>query len=176
MAKETIYDQLKKEHEEVKELFKRAENCSPKERAAVLHEIEENLIPHSRGEEKTLYSLSRQRAKDSNMTESFLLANEAYEEHHVADEILQELKSLDVESERWLPLLKVLKENIEHHIREEEGSLFAEVKKLFNKEEEALLLEDYMEAKEDYLINLPQQIEIDERTPSVKAQHDFYAS
>lgn len=176
MAQETIFDQLKQEHKEVKDLFKKAEECSPNERASIIHEIEENLIPHARGEEKTLYAISRQRLKADKNEDSLLLAHEAYEEHHVADEILEELKSLDVDSERWLPLLKVLKENIEHHIKEEEGPLFSEIKKLFNEDEEVLLLEDYIDAKEDFMMDLPPQTEIDERTPSTKAQHDFHVN
>lgn len=169
-----IFDLLKKEHKEVKSLFKKAEECPNDERTAVLHEIEENLIPHSRGEEKTIYSLCRDRAKASKLNDSLLLANEAYEEHHVADEILEELKSLDFKSERWLPLLKVLKENIEHHIKEEEGPMFDEIKKLFSNEETDLLLEDYREAKNEYLTNLVPQSKIDERTPSPQAQEHFY--
>lgn len=166
MAQETIFDQLKKEHREVEELFKAAEECPVSKRASLLHEIEENLVPHARGEEKTLYAVSRKRLQDENKEEPLVLTNEAYEEHHVADNILAELKALDVESERWLPMLKVLKENIEHHVKEEEGSLFKEAKKLFSKEERVEMLDDYLEAKEGFASELPPQTKIDERKPS----------
>lgn len=174
MFEDTIFSQLKQEHDEVKELFKKAEDCPPEERVSALQEIEENLVPHSRGEEKTVYALARERAIASKLDDSVLVTNEAYEEHHVADGLLAELKATDIKSERWLPLLKVLKENIEHHIKEEEGQFFDEVKKLFSNDERTLLLEDYLEAKGEYAGHLPSQSQIDERTPSLKAQEDFY--
>ena len=49
---------------------------------------------------------------------------EGYEEHHVADVVLEELAATDVTDERWLAKFKVLKESLEHHIEEEEGHMF----------------------------------------------------
>lgn len=73
---------------------------------------------HERKEEKVLYpALKRHRdARD--------IVLEGYQEHHVADVLVEELKRLDPADERWGAKFKVLKESLEHHIEEEEGHMF----------------------------------------------------
>ena len=48
---------------------------------------------------------------------------EGYEEHHVVDLLMGELERLR-RDETWGAKAKVMKENIEHHIEEEEGEMF----------------------------------------------------
>ena len=49
---------------------------------------------------------------------------EGYEEHHVVDGLMGELKAMQPGSEQYEAKLKVLMENVEHHIEEEEGEMF----------------------------------------------------
>jgi hypothetical protein len=49
---------------------------------------------------------------------------EGFEEHHAADLIVKELQDVATNDEQWGAKFKVLKENIEHHIKEEEGQMF----------------------------------------------------
>ena len=51
---------------------------------------------------------------------------EGYQEHHVVDLLMGELESLDVSDETWGAKAIVMKENIEHHIEEEEGEMFTQ--------------------------------------------------
>lgn len=44
----------------------------------------------------------------------------AHEEHHVVDVLLGEVDALDVRDETWGAKALVMKENVEHHIEEEE--------------------------------------------------------
>jgi hypothetical protein len=60
---------------------------------------------------------------------------EGFEEHHVADLIVKELRALRVSAEEWGAKFKVLKENIEHHIQEEEGPMFRTARGVFTREE-----------------------------------------
>lgn len=60
---------------------------------------------------------------------------EGYEEHHVADLIVDELTSLSPADERWMAKFTVLKENIEHHIEEEEDQMFPTARRLLSREE-----------------------------------------
>jgi hemerythrin-like domain-containing protein len=60
---------------------------------------------------------------------------EAFEEHHVVDLLMSELESLDVSDETWGAKALVMKENIEHHIEEEEGEMFTQARRVFDKEE-----------------------------------------
>lgn len=165
-----IFEQLKKEHKEVKSLLEKAKKCPPGERHSLLEEVEENLIPHARGEEKTLYSLLRERAQENQSDEALNLTNEAYEEHRLVDELMEDLKETSANDEKWLPKLKVIKENLEHHIQEEEEELFKSAKKFFSKEEQQELLEAYRTAKEKFEQGLPTQGQIRERTPSEQAR------
>lgn len=165
----TIFTQLKSEHDDLKKILEKTEKSQPSQRTDYLEKICKELIPHARGEEKTLYAVFRLRAQNEG-EDSLDLANEGYEEHLVADSLIEILKDIDVESERWIPMFKVLKENLEHHIREEENEIFKQCKKLFSKEEQVLLLDAYFAAKESFSEDLPAQKEIAEREPSSQAE------
>ena len=60
---------------------------------------------------------------------------EGYEEHHVADVILDELLDVPPETELWKAKVKVLKENVEHHMDEEEDELFKKARAVLNRDE-----------------------------------------
>jgi len=60
---------------------------------------------------------------------------EGFEEHHVVDEIMGELEATDVTDEQWGAKFKVMKENIEHHIEEEEGEMFKQARQVFSDDE-----------------------------------------
>ena len=60
---------------------------------------------------------------------------EAYEEHHVVDLLMSELEELDVSDETWGAKAIVMKENIEHHIEEEEGDMFKQARQVFDRQE-----------------------------------------
>ena len=49
---------------------------------------------------------------------------EGFQEHHVADLVMKELHETAPSDEAWGAKFKVFKENIEHHIGEEEGPMF----------------------------------------------------
>ena len=53
----------------------------------------------------------------------------------MVDEIMGELGETDVTDETWAAKFKVMKENIEHHIDEEEGEMFSEARKAFEHNE-----------------------------------------
>ncbi len=54
---------------------------------------------------------------------------EGYEEHHVIDLILDEMFTVPEDADQWSAKLKVLHENLEHHIEEEEGEMFKRARK-----------------------------------------------
>lgn len=163
---QNIFKQLKTEHDQLKKLLKQAEEAAEPQRAALLEEIEQMLVPHARGEEKTLYALLYERASEEEKEDALDLTNEAYEEHRVADQLLKDLKKTDVAHETWLAKLSVIKENLEHHIKEEEEELFEKAKKLISADERSEILEAYLSAKESFESTLPTQGQISERSPS----------
>jgi hypothetical protein len=76
------------------------------------------------------------------------LVLEALEEHHLVDDIVEQLKDTPFEDEHWSAKFKVTRENVEHHIEEEEGPMFAASRKIFSKEELDELGARMLEAKQ----------------------------
>jgi hemerythrin-like domain-containing protein len=67
-------------------------------------------------------------------TKTRAIALEAYEEHGVVDMIMSEIEQTPVEDETWMAKFTVMKENLEHHIEEEEGEMFKQARQVFDKE------------------------------------------
>jgi hemerythrin-like domain-containing protein len=72
---------------------------------------------------------------------------EAYEEHRLVKQLLGELESMQKDTEEWTARFSVLKENVEHHVEEEEGELFPKAKKVLSKEDQETLGTRLEEAK-----------------------------
>ena len=144
-----IYEVLKKDHRLVKELLKKLEKTdenSGDERIELLTELKENLLPHARAEEQVLYEA----LKDSDVKKADDVAYEGYEEHAVADHLIQELEGTKTEDKRWGALMVVLKENLEHHIEEEEGEFFKKARKAFDDNTVKEMATNFMALKEIY--------------------------
>ncbi len=123
-------DLIKTDHDKMKDLLEQAlDTDEPGERVDLLHQIRNELMAHERMEEDVFYPALRGHAKAKD------IVLEGYEEHHVIDMILDELLDVPEESDQWKAKLKVLQENIEHHIEEEEGEMFKQARRAFEKEQ-----------------------------------------
>ena len=60
------------------------------------------------------------------------IVKEGIEEHRQAKMFLREISELADDSEKFEPKLKVLMEDIEHHVQEEEGEMFKMVEEQFD--------------------------------------------
>ena len=123
---------LEQDHRRLEDLLKQGEDTTERARTArqeLLSTITAELKAHELMEEKVLYPAlqSHPEARD--------IVLEGYEEHHVADLILDELREVATNDEQWGAKFKVLKENIEHHIEEEEGEMFRTARGIFSREE-----------------------------------------
>lgn len=117
---------LKKQHREVKALFRSAKKAAPDERREILDEIATKLAHHMHIEETIFYPAIAELG--TKKTEE--MVPEAYEEHHVATLVLNEFPELDPEDERFEAKMTVLDELIEHHVEEEEKEMFQAAEKL----------------------------------------------
>ena len=128
-------DLLKKQHKNVKSLFKRLEATDDaRMRRPLLTEIARNLAGHTTIEEEIFYPAVR--ALESRKAEKMVL--EAYEEHHVVKLVLAELPRVNPEDERFEAKMTVLAELVEHHVEEEEKEMFKLAQKLGRDELEEL--------------------------------------
>jgi hemerythrin-like domain-containing protein len=139
---------LKKDHQEVKALFKEASELGDRaasSRAKLFAKIDEALTLHAKIEETLLYPELKKRARNADERELVL---EAFEEHAVAKTLLGELEDLDPKDETYRAKLEVLIESVEHHIKEEESELFKLARAVLNADELESLGESITQEKE----------------------------
>ena len=123
---------LKQDHHKAKEAIKNIEKTSDqatKERGELFQSLVDDLTVHERIEEEIFYPALEEQPK----TKDLIL--ESYVEHNVVDELTDEISTIELGDEKWLPTFKVFKENLEHHIKEEEEELFPKVKEIFSKDQ-----------------------------------------
>lgn len=140
---------LKEDHKKVKALFGEVEDLGDRastQRKKLFQKIDEELTIHAKIEETIFYPEFRRRAGKGEEKDEVL---EAYEEHHIVKNLLGELEELDPKDETYKPKLSVLKELVDHHVKEEEGPMFKMARELFEKDELDEIGERLMEAKEE---------------------------
>jgi hemerythrin-like domain-containing protein len=79
------------------------------------------------------------------------LVLEAYEEHNVVDMVMGEIEDVAYDDETWGAKFTVLKENLEHHIEEEETEMWKQARQVFD-DEELDELGDRMALRKDELM------------------------
>ncbi len=115
---------IKNDHDTVKALFEMFENTDNKrEKKKIAARAIMELKIHAEIEEKLFYPTVRTGVEHD-------LMNEADEEHHVAKLLIAELDQMDGSEDHWEAKFNVLSENIRHHIKEEEGDMLPQARKL----------------------------------------------
>jgi hypothetical protein len=135
-AKPDAIELLEREHRRFESLLKQGEETTERARATrreLLASLTSELNAHELMEEKVLYPA----LQDHPETREVVL--EGFEEHHVADLIVNELRDVATNDEAWGAKFKVLKESIEHHIKEEEKNMFRLARGIFSRDELRLL-------------------------------------
>ncbi len=126
------FELLKKDHRKVEEIFKQLEPTTEravKTREELFTKLKQELDIHAHIEETILYPVLKQQAETREIT------FEGYEEHAVVKDLLKELAASPVDTEEWTAKLKVLKENVEQHVEEEEGEMFPDAQKALSDDE-----------------------------------------
>jgi Hemerythrin HHE cation binding domain len=138
------FELLKKDHKKVSDLLKRldkTEESDASTREELFTQVKTELDNHTQIEETIFYPA----LEDNEETKEITL--EAYEEHKAVKNLLQELEDTNKDDETWGAKLTVLKENVEHHVEEEEGEMFKKAKKALDKDEIDQLGDRIHEAK-----------------------------
>ena len=143
-----ILKTLKSEHDALRVLFAELKDTTDrgvKKREGLLEEIEANLIPHAKWEEKVFYPAFKDRAdRDGLQTHAEALA----EHHAVETSVMPEVHAADPGTPEFAGRTKVFGEFIDHHAKEEEKTMFKMARELFSTEERAQLDEDYETCKQ----------------------------
>jgi hemerythrin-like domain-containing protein len=123
---------LEEDHRKMKKLLSELESTTErgvKTREELFATVKEELTVHETIEEEIFYPALKEHPKTKEIT------LEAYEEHHVVDIVMAEIEGVPYDDERWGAKFKVMKENIEHHIEEEENEMFKQARQIFDDDE-----------------------------------------
>jgi hemerythrin superfamily protein len=123
------FNLLKADHRKVEELFSELESARGQAKLPVFEQIKMELDLHAELEEKLFYPALEEPEQTHD------LALEAYEEHAVVKNLLRQLSRGKTADDEWQAQVKVLQENVEHHVEEEENELFKKAKAALSKEE-----------------------------------------
>lgn len=121
-------DMLKKDHRKVEELFEKVKANEDGNNRAVFKRIKAELDVHTHIEEKIFYPFLLKKGDD----ELQKIVREGIEEHRQAKMFLAELNEQTGTSELFKARIKVLMEDIEHHVKEEEDEMFPMVEDQFD--------------------------------------------
>jgi hemerythrin-like domain-containing protein len=118
---------LTADHDNVRKLFKEYEKlaeqrAAPEKRDALAAMICAELTIHARIEEEIFYPGIRDALGDEDML------SEAIVEHSAAKDLIAQLAEMSADDELFDAKVKVLGEQIEHHVEEEQGEMFPKVK------------------------------------------------
>ena len=122
---------LKDDHDKAKKMLEELDATTEravKTREELFTRLKAELVVHEAIEEEIFYPALKQHAeaKDTVL--------EAYEEHNVVDMVMSEIEQTAFADETWKAKFTVMKENLEHHIEEEEGEMFKQARDLLDKE------------------------------------------
>jgi len=123
----TALDLLKADHEEVSKLFKQFEKFKKADDSDSMHQtvqaICKALSIHAQIEEEIFYPALR------DATDSEDALDEADVEHSHVKELVGQLEEADVGSDHFDARVKVLSEYVQHHVGEEESTIFSAARK-----------------------------------------------
>lgn len=137
---------LKSDHEKVAGILEKLEGTTEralKTREDLFAQLKTELDIHTHIEETILYPVLEKAEESRDIT------LEAYEEHRLVKQLLKELEAAAKDDEQWTAKFTVLKENIEHHVEEEEGEMFKKARKVLSEDEIETLGTRLEEAKKE---------------------------
>lgn len=144
-----ILSDLHQDHEEVSGLIDRilaAEDA--KERTALFKEMMAKLLAHSHAEHQVLY----RKMEKSEDEKSRGFAYEGDNEHQLVEQQLQQMsRARNKGSEQWTAQATVLRELVNHHVKEEEGTGFACARRDFDSEQLEKMGDQFRRQKEKLL-------------------------
>lgn len=118
---------LVEQHRAVDDLFQRLERADGEEHQTLFEELADAIAIHATIEEHIFYPAVRERR-----TEEILL--ESLEEHLAIKRILADCLRLSVDDDVFRAKLRVLREEVEHHVEDEERELLPKVRDVLDED------------------------------------------
>lgn len=144
-----ILQDLHDDHQEVSGLIDQMlKTDDAKERTAIFKELMTKLLAHAHAEQNVLYK--KMEKSEDEETRSF--AFEGDNEHLIVEQQFKHMsRARNKSSEQWTAQATVLRELINHHLKEEEGTGFTCARREFDSEQLEKLGEQFRRQKEKLL-------------------------
>lgn len=144
-----IYDYLKMDHDHVDKLFKQFEKSKiPARQVQIVTLIAQELLVHAKSEQETFY-----KALEPHFESRPEVLHGKKEHAEIEAQIVEVLDSKNTGS-GWHKKVEKLKELVQHHVKDEESSIFKEAKKVLSENEAYELKEQMHYLKQDLLRRL----------------------
>ena len=118
---------LKADHTAVKKLFAQEEKAikDDDKKQEIFDQIKNALTVHAAIEEEIFYPAVK-KARSEHLKDE---VREGYEEHQQIKTLLAQIASITPADETYDSKVKVLKEDVEHHVKDEETEMFPDARK-----------------------------------------------
>ena len=123
-----IYDRLKQDHDEQRELIKKIEatDGNTDERQKLYKSFREEALAHANAEEIVFYSAMMQTHDGQDK------ARHSVAEHKEMDDVIEELDKLEFSNSGWMTKFRQLSHLLIHHVDEEEDEIFVCAKEVIS--------------------------------------------
>jgi hemerythrin-like domain-containing protein len=145
MSHDEFFKLIHKDHEEAMGMLdqiKKMPDSDYRGREKMFNQLQSELVPHIKAEEKVFYPLLRHHKSSKED------ALEALEEHHIAEISMMELDKMSKQEEFWGAKLSVFKELISHHVEEEESKIFKDAKEVISEDKIKEVMQQFQDEKE----------------------------
>jgi hemerythrin superfamily protein len=125
-ARDTVLAQLIDDHKRVKKAYKefqKLEGEDDERCEAIVTQVLDELTVHASLEEELLYPAARGAITDDS------LIDEAEVEHETVRALIEQLRSMSSQDDKYAARFTVLCEYVLHHVKEEENEMFPELER-----------------------------------------------
>ncbi len=139
-----IYERIIEDHQKQRDLAARILETqgNSEERQQLWEEFQPEAVAHANAEEQTFYAALFQHQDTQEQ------ARHSVSEHKEADDLIEEIGEMSMESSGWLQKFKKLKEDLDHHMEEEEKEVFSMARKIIDEAQAKQLAQAFNERKE----------------------------
>jgi hemerythrin superfamily protein len=116
------------DHREASDMFEEYENLSDRAKVSkkkLADKVCKALVIHTMIEEEIFYPAVRAAVKDKEIQDQL---DESVVEHAAAKDLIRQVQEMDPDEDLYDAKVKVLGEQVEHHVKEEEEEMFPKVR------------------------------------------------
>ena len=134
-----VLTHIKEEHDQFRDLMKEIENAAGQKKKDLFRDLYAMLYGHHEAEEHVVFPLVREKAGEKDKE----VVREMIEEHSLGNYQFSVIEKTSIENETWDAKFSVLKEVLEHHMKEEEEELITLARKVLPDDKLKELLDEF---------------------------------